>query len=148
MNHAMRCDLRRLGHWALEGLGLWQGFGLGGITSPFTVLSSLGSPSVMATTANGRESRLLVWGDSSRTPYFGRDIKAKKCTSVSQVAEAVYSTNLKKKNPICMPSHWQSLSGACANPGIPSYVFYYGLSSDAYQQIPKIIKGRRTDCCG
>ena len=97
MNHAMRCDLRRLGHWALEGLGLWQGFGLGGITSPFTVLSSLGSPSVMATTANGRESRLLVWGDSSRTPYFGRDIKAKKCTSVSQVAEAVYSTNLKKK---------------------------------------------------
>ena len=104
MNHAMRCDLRRLGHWALEGLGLWQGFGLGGITSPFTVLSSLGSPSVMATTANGRESRLLVWGDSSRTPYFGRDIKAKKCTSVSQVAEAVYSTNLKKKIPYACPA--------------------------------------------
>ena len=52
----------RLEHWALEVLGLWQGFGLGGPTSPFTVLSSLGAPSVMATSANGRDSRLLGWG--------------------------------------------------------------------------------------
>ena len=59
MNDGMRYDLRRLGHWELEGLGLWQGFGLGVLTSPFTVLSSLGAPSVMATSANGRESRLF-----------------------------------------------------------------------------------------
>ena len=62
VNDGMKCDLRRLGHWALEGLGLWQGFSLGGLTSPFTVLSSLGSPSMMATYENGRESRLLGWG--------------------------------------------------------------------------------------
>ena len=97
MNDGMRCDLRRLGHWELEGLGLWQGFGLGVLTSPFTVLSSLGAPSVMATSANGRESRLLGWGNSSRPPYFGRDIKAQKSTSVSLVVEAVYSTKFKKK---------------------------------------------------
>ena len=108
MNDGMKCDLQRLEHWALEGLGLWQGFGLGGSTLLFTVLSSLGAPSVMATSANGRESRLLGWGNSSRPPYFGRDIKAQKSTSVSLVVEAVYSTKFKKKkkhHPICMPSH-------------------------------------------
>ena len=63
MNDGMKCDLRRLGHWAVEGLRLWQGFGLGGSTSPFTVLSSLGSPSVMATSLNEKESRLLAGGD-------------------------------------------------------------------------------------
>ena len=30
----------------------------------------------------------------------------------------------------------------------PIYIFHYGPSSKAYQQIRKIIKGRRTDCCG
>ena len=110
MNDGMRYDLRRLGHWELEGLGLWQGFGLGVLTSPFTVLSSLGAPSVMATSANGRESRLLGWGDSSRPPYFGRDI-SQKSRGVPQFAESIYSTKLKKKktpkntHPIYMPRH-------------------------------------------
>ena len=31
----------------------------GGLTSPFTVLSSMGSPSMMAISVNGRESRLF-----------------------------------------------------------------------------------------
>ena len=31
----------------------------GGLTSPFTFLSSMGSPSMMATSENGRESRLF-----------------------------------------------------------------------------------------
>ena len=30
-----------------------------GLTSPFTVLSSMGSPSMMATSVNGRELRLF-----------------------------------------------------------------------------------------
>ena len=110
MNDGMKCDFRRPEHWALEGLGLWPGFGLGGSTSLFTVLSSLGSPSVMATPVNGRESRLLGWGDSSRPPYFGRDI-SQKSRGVPQFAESIYSTKLKKKktpkntHPIYMPRH-------------------------------------------
>ena len=61
MNDGMKCDVLRLGHWALEGSGYGKG-GIGGLTSPFTVLSYLGSPSTMATSGNGRESRLLEWG--------------------------------------------------------------------------------------
>ena len=34
----------------------------GGLTSPFTVLSYLGCPSMMTACANGRESRLWGWG--------------------------------------------------------------------------------------
>ena len=36
---------------------------------------------------------------------FGGDIKAKKSRGVPQVAESVYSTKLKRKNPIYEPSH-------------------------------------------
>ena len=59
MNDGLRRDLQRLRQFGLEGLRLWQGFGLGGLTSSFTVLSSLGSPFVKETSENGRESRLF-----------------------------------------------------------------------------------------
>ena len=79
MNDGLRRGLRRLGHWALEGHRLWRGFGLRGLTLPFTVWSSLGSPSIVATSANERESRCL--GMEAVIPdlrMFEEDIKARK----------------------------------------------------------------------
>ena len=102
-----------IGNW--RGLGYGKG-GLGVLTSPFTVLSSLGAPSVMATSANGRDSRLLGWGNSSRPPYFGWDIKAKKSTSVSLVVEAVYSTKLKKKKKKTIPYACPATDGLSPEP--------------------------------
>ena len=49
----------RLGHWALEGLMLWEGFGLGGLTMLLTAGTFWGSPSMMAKSANERVSRIL-----------------------------------------------------------------------------------------
>ena len=91
-------------------------------------------------------------GDSCRPLYLCRDIKAKKSRGVPQVAESVYSNLIKKKkkekHSIYKTSQWRTLSGICGNPWSPSYIFYYGPSSNVNQQIPKIIKWRRTDACG
>ena len=103
----------------MEGLRLWQGFGLGGLTSPFTVLSSMGSPSMMATSANGRESRLFrVEAVIPDLRNFDSYIKAKKKAGVCPRLLSL-STPLnenKTKHSINKPSHSQSVSGICANP--------------------------------
>ena len=66
---------------------------------------------------------------------------------VSQVAEPVYSTKLKTKTiPYTSPAT-DGLSGTCASPWSPLNIFFYGPSSNAYQQTPRIIKVRRTDGC-
>ena len=70
-------------------------------------------------------------GDSSRPAYLGGDIKAWKAREFPRL-ESVYSSKLKKKIPY-KPSHWQTLSGICANTRSPSYIFCYGPSSNAYQ---------------
>ena len=62
-----------IGHWRASGYG--KG-GLGGLTSPFTVLSYLGSPSMMASSGNGREMALGVGAILLDIHIFGRDIKA------------------------------------------------------------------------
>ena len=127
------------------GIGDWRGLGydkggLGGLTSPFTVLSYLGSPSMMATSGNGRETALGVGAILLDLHIFGRDIKTQKSRGVPQVAKSVYSTKLKhththkKKHSIYNPStDGLSLSGMCGKPWSPSYIFCYGPSSNAYQ---------------
>ena len=78
MNDGLRRNLRRLGHWALDGPMVWQGFGLGGLTSLLTAWSSWGSPSMMARSANERESRIL--GMEAVIPdlhNFDGDVKAR-----------------------------------------------------------------------
>ena len=92
-------------------------------------------------------------GDSSRLPYLWSGHQSQKSRDMPQEAEYAYSTKLtrkkkKKNHPINKSSHWQTLSGICANPQSPSYIFCYGPSSNAYQQIPKFINRRRTDGCG
>ena len=66
----------------------------GGLTSPFTVLSSMGSPSMMATSENGRESRLF--GVEAVIPdlrIFDGDIKARKRQGYAPSVEAVCYTH-------------------------------------------------------
>ena len=94
MNDGLGHDLRRLGHWVLERLRLWQGFVLGGLTSLFTILSSLGSPSVKETSENGRESRLF--GVEAVIPdlrIFDGDIKARKRQGYAPGVETVCYTH-------------------------------------------------------
>ena len=69
----------KAGPLGIGGAQTTQGFGLGGLTSPFTVLSSMGSPSMMATSVNGRESRLFrVDAVISDLHNFDSYIKARK----------------------------------------------------------------------
>ena len=78
-NDRLRHDLRRLGHWALEGVILWQLFGLGRLTMPLTARSSWICPSIMARSANERESSIM--GVKAVIPdlhNFDGDIKATK----------------------------------------------------------------------
>jgi len=113
VNDGLRRDLRRLGHWALEGLRLWQGFGLGGFTSLFTVRSSLGSPSMMATSANGRESGLFrVKAVIPDLRIFDGDIKARKRQGYTPGVETVYytHTHTHTQTTIYKPSHSQTVS--------------------------------------
>ena len=92
----------------MEGLRLWQGFGLGGLTSLFTVLSSLGSPSMMATSANGRESRLFrVEAVIPDLRIFDGDIKARKRQGYTPGVETVYYTHTQShthKQPYTSPA--------------------------------------------
>ena len=130
MNDGLRHDLRRLGHWALEGLRLWQGFGLGGFTSLFTVRSSLGSPSMMATSANGRESRLFrVEAVIPDLRIFDGDIKARKRQGYTPGVETVYytHTHTHTNNHIQAQPFTDCLMNLCKPMG-PSYVFCYGPS--------------------
>ena len=94
MNDGLRRDLQRLRQFGLEGLRLWQGFGLGGLTSSFTVLSSLGSPFVKETSENGRESRLFrVEAVIPDFCIFDGDIKARKRQGYAPGVETVYYTH-------------------------------------------------------
>ena len=145
MNDGLRCDLQRLGHWALEGLRLWQGFGLGGLTSLFTVWSSLGSPSMTATSANGREPRLFeVEAIIPDLHIFDGDIKARKRQGYTPGVETVYyyyyythththtHTHTRTHTHKHPNSHIQAqpftdcLMNLC-KPMDPSYIFCYGL---------------------
>ena len=65
----------------------------GGLTSLFTVLSSMGSPSMMATSVNGRESRLFrVDAVISDLCNFDSYIKVRKRQGCAPGAEPVFST--------------------------------------------------------
>ena len=127
MNDGLRCDLQRLGHWALEGLRLWQGFGLGGLTSPFTVWPSLGSPSLTATSANGREPRLFeVEAIIPDLHIFDGDIKARKRQGYTPGVETVYYTHTHPNSHIQAQPFTDCLMNLC-KPMDPSYIFCYGL---------------------
>ena len=65
----------------------------GGLTSLFTVLSSMGSPSMMATSVNGRESSLFrVDAVISDLCNFDSYIKVRKRQGCAPGAEPVFST--------------------------------------------------------
>ena len=132
MNDGLRRDLQRLRQFGLEGLRLWQGFGLGGLTSSFTVLSSLGSPFVKETSENGRESRLFrmeaVIPDFC---IFDGDIKARKSQGYAPGVETVYYTHTHTHTHTHNHIQAQPLTDCLMNlckPMVPSYIFCYGPS--------------------
>ena len=127
------------------GIGDWRGLGydkggLGGLTSPFTVLSYLGSPSMMATSGNGREMALGVGVILLDLHIFDRDIKTQKSRGVPQVSKSVYSTKLKhththtKNIPYIIPALMDSLSQECVeNHGAHPTSSVMDHPSNAYQ---------------
>ena len=147
-NDGLRRDHQRLGHWALEGLRLCQVVGLGRLTSLFTARSSWGSPSMLATSANGRESRLF--GVEAVIPdicIFDSYIKARIRQGCSPSCWACLhhkskdktTTKRKKKNTHIQAQPFTDCPRNLCKPMDPSYIFCYGPSFSVYQQIPKIM---------
>ena len=65
----------------------------GGLTSPFTVLSSMGSPCMLATSVNGRDQDSSGWMQLFQTSVtLIVTSKLEKGRVVPQVDEPVYST--------------------------------------------------------